>query len=338
MTRTVIIAEAGVNHNGDINLAKRLIEVAAEAGADYVKFQTFKAENLVSKSATKADYQQKNTQNDGTQFDMLKKLELSYNDHYVLINHCNKHNIKFLSTAFDDESFDFLETLSLDYIKISSGDATNQPFLVKVAKYNKKVLLSTGMCTFDEVKEAVEVLLDNGLKKELITVLHCNTEYPTPLEDVNISAMCLLSRELNVKVGYSDHTLGVEIPIAAVALGATVIEKHFTLDKDMKGPDHLASLSPGELKEMTSAIRKIEVALGDGIKRPSQSEKKNIMVARKSIHVNREISAGCLLEKSDLVIKRPGNGIQPKYLTEIIGRRLKHNLSNDSIVKWEDLD
>ena len=305
---TLIIAEAGVNHNGDINLAKRMIDVAAEAGVDYVKFQTFKAENLVQRKAKKASYQIDNTDNSGSQFSMLKKLELSNENHNILIEYCKLKNVKFLSTAFDFESMDFLKN-KLDFYKIPSGEITNLPYLEKVAKLGLSVVMSTGMANMQEVREAFEVLLKNGLKKEDITILHCNTEYPTPMEDVNLTAMLSIERELGVKIGYSDHTLGIEIPIAAVAMGASVIEKHFTLDRNMDGPDHKASLEPSELTAMVTAIRNIELALGDGIKNPSKSEQKNILIARKSIVSISAIKIGDMFTEQNISVKRPGNGI-----------------------------
>ena len=285
MSKVLIIAEAGVNHNGSLETAKKLIDAATDAGADYVKFQTFKAENLVNKNALKADYQILNTSIENeTQFQMLKNLELSEEYHFEIIEYCKQKKIHFFSTAFDLESIDFLETLQLDLYKIPSGEITNYPYLKKIGKLNKKLILSTGMATLEEIKDAILVLVKNGSQKQNITVLHCNTEYPTPFEDENLLAMLHIKNELNVNIGYSDHTLGIEVPIAAVALGATIIEKHFTLDKTMKGPDHKASLEPNELKEMVVAIRNIEQAInGTGIKEISKSEQKNIQIARKSI-------------------------------------------------------
>ena len=328
---TLIIAEAGVNHNGDINLAKRMIDAAAEAGVDYVKFQTFKAENLVQRNAKKASYQIDNTDNAGSQFSMLKKLELSNENHNILIEYCKLKNVKFLSTAFDFESMDFLKN-KLDFYKIPSGEITNLPYLEKVAKLGLSVVMSTGMANMQEVKEAFSVLVKNGLKKEDITILHCNTEYPTPMEDVNLTAMLTIERELGVKIGYSDHTLGIEIPIAAVAMGASVIEKHFTLDRNMEGPDHIASLEPNELTAMVTAIRNIELALGDGIKNPSKSEQKNILIARKSIVSISAIKIGDIFTEQNISVKRPGNGISAMKWYDVLGTIADKNYKEDELI------
>jgi len=333
MKKVLIIAEAGVNHNGDINLAKRLIDAASMAGADYVKFQTFKAKNLVIKSAEKAKYQKDNTAENDSQFEMLKKLELTYDKHFVLIDYCKTKNIKFLSTAFDFESIDFLKD-KLDFYKIPSGEITNLPYLEKVAQLELPIVMSTGMATMQEVKNAFDILLSNGVKKEYITILHCNTEYPTPMEDVNLKAMLTIGKELGVKIGYSDHTLGIEVPIAAVALGAKVIEKHFTLDRSMKGPDHLASLEPDELKAMVSAIRNIEVVLGNGIKEPSKSEEKNSAIARKSIIAIKEIKKGELFTKENISVKRPGTGISPMRWYDVIGKYASRNFNEDELIEF----
>ena len=292
--RTIIIAEAGVNHNGSIEIAKRLVDKAVVAGVDYIKFQTFKAANLVTRSARQAEYQKKSIGGgDDSQYQMLKKLELSPKDHDELISYCHERGIKFFSTAFDLDSIEYLHSLNLGLWKIPSGEVTNYPFLKRVASYNEKTILSTGMCDMVDVRAAVEALYKNGLSKANLILLHCNTEYPTPYEDVNLKAMDALRNEFGVEVGYSDHTQGVEVPIAAVALGATVIEKHFTLDRNMEGPDHKASLDPDELKAMVSAIRNIEKAVdGDGTKHVSESERKNITIARKSIIAAREIKKG----------------------------------------------
>ena len=332
MAVTLIIAEAGVNHNGDINLAKKLIDVASEAGVDYVKFQTFKAENLVQRNAKKASYQIDNTDNAGSQFTMLKKLELSNENHNILIEYCKLKNVKFLSTAFDFESMDFLKN-KLDFYKIPSGEITNLPYLEKVAKLGLPVVMSTGMANMQEVREAFEVLLKNGLMKEEITILHCNTEYPTPMEDVNLTAMLSIEKELGVKIGYSDHTLGIEVPIAAVAMGATVIEKHFTLDRNMEGPDHKASLEPGELTAMVKAIRNIELALGDGIKKPSKSEKKNISIVRKSIVTIKPVKKGDAFTINNISIKRPGNGISPMKWYEVLGSKAIRDFNVDELLE-----
>jgi N,N'-diacetyllegionaminate synthase len=331
MDRTLIIAEAGVNHNGDIDLAKKLIDAASDAGADYVKFQTFKAENLVQKIAKKADYQVGNTGNDDSQFSMLKKLELNYDDHQILIDYSDTKKIKFLSTAFDFESIEFLKD-KLDFYKIPSGEITNLPYLERVAKLGLSIVMSTGMATMQEVKDAFGILVKNGIKKDDITILHCNTEYPTPMEDVNLNAMLTIKKELEVKIGYSDHTLGIEIPIAAVALGARVIEKHFTLDRSMEGPDHLASLEPDELKAMVTSIRNIEKALGSNEKKPSSSEKKNIEVARKSLVASSDIKKGDLFSEENLTVKRPGTGISPMKWNSIIGTKSTKDYKEDDLI------
>ncbi|AFD09297.1 N-acetylneuraminate synthase [Solitalea canadensis] len=337
--RVLIIAEAGVNHNGDINLAKKLIDVAADAGVDYVKFQTFKAEKLVSKSAKKAEYQERNIgDGDDFQFTMLKKLELDENTHRLLIDYCNSKGVKFLSTAFDLDSIDLLSDLGVDLFKVPSGEITNYQYLKKIGSTGKPIIVSTGMSDLNEIKDAVALLKESGTNESNITVLHCNTEYPTPMRDVNLLAMNTIANELSVPVGYSDHTLGIEVPIAAVALGAICIEKHFTLDRSMPGPDHKASLEPVELKAMVSAIRNIEMALGDGTKQASASESKNKDVARKSIHLLRDLPSGHILVESDLIMKRPGNGISPMELPSIIGLKLKRSLHEDSMLNWDDLE
>lgn len=321
MRHTLIIAEAGVNHNGSVELAKQLVDKAVEAGTDYIKFQTFKAANLVTKDAKRADYQKKNTRGgNDSQYQMLKKLELSPENHEVLVSYCQECGIKFLSTAFDLDSIDYLHTLNLGLWKIPSGEVTNYPFLKRIAAYNQKTILSTGMCDMEDVRAAVKALYKNGLSKDNLILLHCNTEYPTPFEDVNLKAMGSLRDEFGVEVGYSDHTKGIEVPIAAVALGATVIEKHFTLNRNMEGPDHNASLEPDELKMMVDAIRNIEKAIGgDGTKHVSESERKNIAVARKSIIAARNIKKGELLTEENLTAKRPGTGISPMRWEEVIG-------------------
>lgn len=339
MTKVLIIAEAGVNHNGDFEKAKKLIEVAAEAGADIVKFQTFKAKKLVSSSAKKAEYQQTNfAESDNSQFNMLKKLELPFEWHQDLIDYAKSQEIQFASTGFDEESVDFLESLGQSFFKIPSGEITNLPYLEHIASKNKPTILSTGMADMNEISEAIDALLNSGLSKNHITVLHCNTEYPTPMEDVNLMAMLQIRNDLGVKVGYSDHTLGIEVPIAATALGATVIEKHFTLDRKLPGPDHSASLEPNELKAMVQAIRNIEKALsGSGIKSPSNSETKNIIVARKSLVLTKDLASGTAITKDDLEIKRPGNGISPMKIKEVIGMTLKNDMPKEAILQWEDL-
>ena len=336
--QTLIIAEAGVNHNGSLELAKKLIDVAAAAGADYVKFQTFKAEKLVSRKAQKAEYQVRNT-GDGqeTQFEMIKKLELDRGTHEILMDYCATKNIRFLSTAFDHDSIDLLEELEIPLYKIPSGEITNLPYLRKIASLGKPVILSTGMSSLADIEAAIRVMLEKGLSRNAMTVLHCNTEYPTPMVDVNLHAMTTIGRAFGVRVGYSDHTLGIEVPIAAVAMGAVCIEKHFTLDRTMEGPDHRASLEPQELKAMVAAIRNIELALGDGIKAPSASEKKNIAIARKSIHLAKDLPVNHVLTADDLVMKRPGDGISPMDLNRVVGRALASKLPAETKIESHHL-
>ena len=335
MSKTVIIAEAGVNHNGSIELAKKLVEKAKEAGVDYIKFQTFKASKLVTKAAKQAEYQQKNIGKEGdSQYQMLKKLELSPEEHEILIDYCHQLGIKFFSTAFDFDSIDYLHSLNLGLWKIPSGEVTNYPFLKRIAAFNEPTILSTGMCEMEDVRSAVDALYRNGLSKENLILLHCNTEYPTPFEDVNLKAMDALRKVFEVEVGYSDHTKGIEVPIAAVALGATVIEKHFTLDHNMEGPDHKASLEPDELKAMVSAIRNIEKAIGgDGTKHVSESEKKNIAIARKSIVAARDIKAGKTFTEENLTVKRPGNGISPMRWEEVLEHKAKRDFNEDELIE-----
>ncbi len=335
MSHTLIIAEAGVNHNGSIEMAKQLVLKAKEAGVDYIKFQTFKASKLVTKSAKQAEYQQKNIGNgEDSQYQMLKKLELSPEDHEELIAYCKEKGIKFFSTAFDFDSIEYLHSLNLGLWKIPSGEVTNYPFLKRVAAYNEKTILSTGMCEMQDVRNAVEALYKNGLSKENLILLHCNTEYPTPFEDVNLKAMDALKKEFGVEIGYSDHTKGIEVPIAAVALGATVIEKHFTLDRTLPGPDHKASLEPDELKAMVSAIRNIEKAVGgDGTKHVSESEKKNIAIARKSIVAACDIKAGETFTEENLTVKRPGSGISPMRWEEVLGQKAKKDFNEDELIE-----
>lgn len=338
MNKVIIIAEAGVNHNGNIEIAKKLIDVAVDAGVDYVKFQTFKSESLVSKFAKKAAYQIENTQDAiENQLQMLRKLELSHSQHLELVSYCNQKNISFFSTAFDLESLDFLYELGLTMVKIPSGEITNLPYLRKAASLFKKVIISSGMATMNEIKEALDVFIDAGLSKDAITVLHCNTEYPTPMSDVNLMAMLSIQKKFQVKVGYSDHTLGIEVPIAAVALGGTMIEKHFTLDKNLPGPDQLSSLEPNQLNEMVSAIRNIELALsGSGIKEPSQSEIKNISVARKSIVAKTAIQKGEIFTEYNITSKRPGIGISPMKWDEVIGKIAFQKFDEDDLIKLEE--
>ncbi len=328
-----IIAEAGVNHNGSIELAKKLIDIAVEAGADAVKFQTFKADKLVSKHAQKADYQKQTTSIDETQYEMLKKLELDENTHRVIISYCKDRGIMFLSTPFDHDSIGLLSSFEIPIFKIPSGEITNLPYLRHIGSLGKELILSTGMASLDEVQDALDVLINVGTPKEKITVLHATTEYPCPIDEVNLRAMQTINAAFGVKFGYSDHTQGIEVPIAAVAMGATVIEKHFTLNRTMDGPDHKASLEPSELKAMVRAIRHIEQALGDGIKKPSKSEQKNISVARKSILASRPIKMGETLSENNLVVKRPGNGISPMRWDEIIGKKASRNFSADELIE-----
>lgn len=334
INKVIIIAEAGVNHNGDIKKAIQLIDVAVNAGVDYVKFQTFKAENLVSKTAKKAEYQIQNTQNENdTQLEMLKKLELSHDQHEELIKYCKEKNIKFFSTAFDLLSLDYLASIGLKIVKIPSGEITNLPYLKKAATLFDEVIISTGMAMMSEVKDALDVFLNTGIAKDKITILHCNTEYPTPMVDVNLKAMLSIEKMFGVKIGYSDHTLGIEVPTAAVALGAVIIEKHFTLDRTMEGPDHAASLEPDELKAMTKAIRNIELAIsGNGIKEPSPSEKKNINIARKSIVALTEIKKGDTFSEENITVKRPGNGISPMKWDSVIGSKALMDFQVDDLI------
>jgi N-acetylneuraminate synthase len=337
MNKVIIIAEAGVNHNGDIELAKKLIDVAVEAGVDYVKFQTFKSESLVSKFAKKADYQIENTQDAAeSQLQMLQKLELSNSQHFELVQYCKNKNISFFSTAFDLESLCFLKELGLSIVKIPSGEITNLPYLRKAAALFKEVIISTGMSSMLEIEEALDVFLHAGIKKNDITILHCNTEYPTPMSDVNLNAMLAIQKKFGVKVGYSDHTMGIEVPIAAVAIGGTMIEKHFTLDRRLPGPDQLASLEPRELMNMVHSIRNIEKAIGGtGIKEPSESEIKNISIARKSIVAKTSIQKGDRFTEFNITTKRPGLGISPMKWDEVIGKVACQDFVEDELIKLE---
>lgn len=331
---TLIIAEAGVNHNGSIEMAKRLVDAAADAGVDYVKFQTFKTESLVSKDAVKADYQRAHLKDhDNSQYKMLKKLELSHEQHRVLISYCQEKGIKFFSTAFDLESIDFLASLHLGLWKIPSGEITNYPYLKKIAQHGEPVILSTGMSGYDDIEAALAILLEYGVSRDQITVLHCNTEYPTPMQDVNLRAMQTIAGKYQVRVGYSDHTVGIEVPIAAVALGASVIEKHFTLSRDLEGPDHQASLEPDELKEMVISIRNIEKALGKPEKKISSSEFKNMAIARKSIVAASFIKEGDVFTEQNLTVKRPGTGISPMKWPEIIGKIARRTYNPDDLIE-----
>ena len=330
--RVFIIAEAGVNHNGSVDLAKQLINVASNSGANAVKFQTFKAENLVAKNAQKAEYQKHTTNVLESQFDMIKKLELDVETHKELIAYCQEKDIMFLSTPFDHDSIDMLNNLGLEIFKIPSGEITNLPYLRHIGSLNKQVVLSTGMSNLEEIRGALNILINAGSSKENITVLHANTMYPTPMEDVNLNAMLTIHKEFDVDVGYSDHTLGIEVDIAAVAMGASCIEKHFTLDKAMDGPDHKASLEPEELKAMVSAIRNIEKALGSSEKKPSPSESANIKVVRKSIIANQNIKKGDLLTDKNIAAKRPGGGISPMRWDEIIGTVASKDYNTDELI------
>lgn len=333
MKKIFIIAEAGVNHNGRLDLAKRLVDVAVEAGADAIKFQTFNAEMVISRGAPKAAYQKAATDNAESQLDMARKLQLTAASHRILMRYCHNKAIKFLSTPFDTDSISLLRGLGLSVFKIPSGELTNLPYLRKIGKMNKRLILSTGMANLKEIKDALKVLTENGTPKHRITVLHCNTEYPTPFADVNLQAMLTIKEKLQVAVGYSDHTLGIEVPIAAAALGATIIEKHFTLDKNMQGPDHKASLEPHELKAMVKAIRSVEKALGDGVKKPSCSEAKNIRVARKSIVASRDIQRGEFFSAANITAKRPGTGLSPMLWDHVIGKRARHDFREDELIR-----
>lgn len=331
MEKVYIIAEAGDNHNGDFNTALKLVDVAKRAGADCVKFQTFVTEEIISKYAEMAEYQKKNTGKEESQFEMVKRLELSFDEFRKIKEYCDRVGIQFLSTPFDLKSVDFLNELGVPFFKIPSGEITNYPYLIKIAHTGKPVVMSTGMCEPDEILAAINVLEKNGSGE--ITLLHCNTEYPTPLKDVNLYAMRTMKKMFGKKVGYSDHTKGIEVPIAAVALGACVIEKHFTLDKNMPGPDHKASLEPDELGRMVKNIRNIEIALGDGVKRVSESERKNIAIARKSIVARRNIQEGEILTEENLAVKRPGTGINPMQWMEVLGTRAVRDFKEDELIE-----
>jgi len=333
MKKVFIIAEAGVNHNGSMEIAKRLVDAAKDSGADAVKFQTFQADKLVSKNAEKAEYQKNTTDRGETQYQMIKKLELSFESHRELIKYCKEREIKFLSSPFDIESIDALVGLGLDSLKIPSGEITNLPYLRRIGQFKGRIILSTGMSDIGEIEDALDVLAKAGTLKDNITVLHCNTEYPTPYGDVNLRAMLTIKNTFKIDVGYSDHTLGIEVPIAAVALGATVIEKHFTLDKTMAGPDHKASLNPIELKAMVNAIRNIEKAIGDGVKRPSQSEMKNRPIGRKSIVALKKIQKGEIFTDENITVKRPGTGISPMLWDQVIGKHSAFDFAEDDLIK-----
>ena len=339
MKKVLIIAEAGVNHNGDILIAKKLIDAASHAKADYVKFQSFKADKLVSPIAKKAEYQSKNIgDNDDFQFNMLKKLELSDEDHIELISYCKKKDIKFFSTAFDVDGVQYLNSLKLDRFKIPSGELTNFPYLKAVSKTNLPVILSTGMASLEEVRDSINVLIKYGTNKDDLTILHCNTDYPTSMSDVNLNAMSSMAKSFGLNVGYSDHTLGIEVPIAAVSLGATVIEKHFTLDRSFLGPDHKASLEPKELKKMVDSIRNIEKAIsGSGLKEPSKSELKNITIARKSIHLSKNLKSGSVITEKDIIPLRPGDGICAMNWEKVIGKKVNIDLEKFNKLSWDNI-
>ena len=326
-----IIAEAGVNHNGELAMAKELVNCAAMAGADAVKFQTFKTEQIVSKFAQKAEYQKKNASNSESQYDMVKKLELTYEDFRELERYCKECGITFLSTPFDLDSIDFLNEFDMPFWKVPSGEITNLPYLIKIAKTHKDIVMSTGMAELNEIGEAISVLREWGAGK--VTLLHCNTEYPTPMCDVNLNALKTLKEVFNVDIGYSDHTEGIEVPIAAAAMGAVMIEKHFTLDKNMPGPDHKASLDPQELCAMVKAIRNVETAIGSCEKRPTESEKKNIEIARKSIIAKCDIMKGQMLTADNLAVKRPGSGISPMRWFDVLGQTASRDFKKDEMIE-----
>lgn len=331
MNRVLIIAEAGVNHNGNIDIAYKLIDEAKKSGADIIKFQTFKTESVISKFAEKAKYQKNTTNSHESQFEMVKKLELDFEEFLKLKEYCNKMDIEFLSTPFDFGSIDFLNNLGISFWKIPSGEITNLPYLEKIGETKKSVIMSTGMANMNEIEKAIDVLKSKGTDD--ISILHCNTEYPTPFEDVNLKAMNSIKERFNCKVGYSDHTKGIEVPIAAVAMGAKVIEKHFTLDRNMEGPDHRASLEPDELKKMVDSIRNIEKALGDGIKEPSKSEIKNIEIARKSIVALKNIKKGDVFTEENITTKRPGSGISPMKWYEVLGKKATKDFYEDELIE-----
>ncbi|MTA51616.1 MAG: N-acetylneuraminate synthase [Actinobacteria bacterium] len=335
MMSVIVIAEAGVNHNGDIKIAKSLVDVAVDAKADIVKFQTFSAERQVTKNASKAAYQRETTASDETQYSMLKKLELNVEMHVELISYCKSRNIEFLSTGFDIQSVDLLQNLGQRLFKIPSGEITNYSYLKHIGELRKPVILSTGMSDLNEIKSALDIFEKTGLPKNFITILHCTTSYPAPMIDVNLKAMQTIHKEFDVAVGYSDHTLGIEISIAAVALGASIIEKHFTLDRNLYGPDHKSSLEPKELKEMVKAIRNIELALGDGVKQMMPSEKSNRAIVRKSLVAIKEIKSGDVFSLDNVAAKRPGNGISPMNWNKIVGKKSKRNYLVDDLITDE---
>ncbi len=331
-SKVFIIAEAGVNHNGRLDLAYQLIDVAKDAGADAVKFQTFIPDKTISKFADKANYQKKTTDKNESQLKMIKKLALSFKDHKKLLEYCKNKNIKFFSSPFDLDSIDFLNKLGLDTFKIPSGEIINLSYLKKIGSLNKKLIMSTGMANLGEVESAIEILVKSGTKRENITILHCTTNYPCPYIEVNLKAMLTLKEAFKLPVGYSDHTLGIEVPIAAVAMGARIIEKHFTLDKNLPGPDHKASLEPNELKKMVKAIRNIEIALGSGVKKPNKSEIEIMKMVRKSIVASKGIKKGEIFTKTNITVKRPGTGISPMRWDEVIGEKANRNFKDDELI------
>ncbi len=331
--KTLIIAEAGVNHNGDLSLAKKLIDAAADAGADLIKFQTFNANRQVTRSAPKTNYQVQTTSTQESQYEMLSRLELSPEAHLDLLSHCKRQNIGFFSTAFDIESVELLVNLGLKIFKIPSGEITNLPYLRHIGKYGRPVIFSTGMATLGEIEAAIEVLERSGTARNSMTALHCTTEYPTPMAEVNLLAMQTLHQAFGISVGYSDHTQGTEVAIAAVAMGASVIEKHFTLDRNLPGPDHKASLEPQELKSMVSAIRNIEIAMGDGIKHLTPSEEKNRPLVRKSLVANRDIKMGEIFNDANITAKRPGTGISPMKWERVIGKKAIRDFKEDELIE-----
>ena len=328
-----IIAEAGVNHGGSLEVAKQLIDSAADSGADFVKFQTFRAEALVTRSAKKAEYQLRQEYGDDNQYGMLKNYELDQAGHVDLILHCRERGIEFLSSPFDLQSIDLLVDLGIQIIKTPSGEITNKPYLIHVARQGKPVVMSTGLSSFDEVSRALQILITNGLDEKGITILHCNSQYPTPIDEVNLRAMTSMKSAFGIPIGLSDHTEGITTPIAVVALGACVIEKHLTLDRSLAGPDHAASLTPEEFTEMVSSIRDVEKAMGDGIKRPSPGELKNLFAVRKSIVASKTISAGDLFSSENLAVKRPGSGISPMNWDNVVGTRSKWDFDIDELIR-----
>jgi len=331
--KVIIIAEAGVNHNGSLDRARKMVDAAAEMGVDYIKFQTGAPEKLISRYAVMADYQKKNVGTDQSQLDMVKEISLKYDDYPKLKEYCDQVGIKFMSTPFELDAIDVLAKLNMDYMKVPSGEITNYPYLVKIAQTGLPVIMSTGMSTMGDIEAALALFEENGLSRDRVILLHCNTEYPTPYEDVNLKAMVTMRECFGVRVGYSDHTRGIEVPVAAVAMGATVIEKHFTLDRTLPGPDHVASLEPDEMKQMVDSIRHIEAALGSGIKQVSPSERKNMAIARKSIIAARDIACGEVFTADNLTTKRPGNGISPMRWNEVIGRKAVRDFGEDELIE-----